>query len=45
MSTEIKTWEIIEGILKPINTSLKDQNKKEKNDLEKWIRNNPEIII
>ena len=43
MATEIKTWEIIENELKPIDTSLADNNQKEKN-LEQWIRTRPQIL-
>ncbi len=44
MATEIKTWEIIDGMLVSIDTTLSEHNKREKDDLEKWIRTNPEII-
>ncbi len=44
MSTEIKTWEIIYGELKPINTTLAENGKNEREDLEKWIKTNPKIL-
>lgn len=44
MSTEIKTWEIINDKLTPINTSLAENQRKEKEDLEAWIKSNPKII-
>ncbi len=44
MSTEIKTWEILDGSLIPINTSLTEDNKKEQEHLEKWIKTKPEIL-
>lgn len=44
MATEIKTWEIIDGELIDINTSLAQQGRKEKDDLEKWIKTNPKIL-
>jgi hypothetical protein len=44
MATEIKTWEIINGELTEINTTLAENNRKEKDDLEKWIKTNPKIL-
>lgn len=44
MATEIKTWEIINGELSEIDTSLAENGRKEKDDLEKWIKTNPNII-
>ena len=44
MATEIKTWEIINGKLSQINTTLADNQRKEKEDLEQWIKTNPTII-
>ena len=44
MTTEIKTWEIIEGELNEINTSLVDCKRKEQEHLEKWIKTNPSIL-
>ena len=44
MSTEIKTFEIIDDKLIPIKTSLVKEGKKEKDHLEQWIKTNPEIL-
>ncbi len=44
MATEIKTWEIINGELNPIQTTLVDNDRKETEHLEKWIRTKPEIL-
>ncbi|CAH9018676.1 endonuclease NucS domain-containing protein [Candidatus Nitrosacidococcus sp. I8] len=44
MTTEIKTWEIINGELVEIDTSLTKQGRKEKDDLEKWIKTSPKIL-
>lgn len=44
MATEIKTWEIVNGQLNSINTTLADNKRKEKEDLEQWIKTNPKII-
>jgi len=44
MSTQIKTWEIIDSKLKEIDSSLVIEGKKEKYDLEEWILSNPEIL-
>jgi hypothetical protein len=44
MATEIQTWQIVEGKLKKIDTSLADQGRTEAYDLESWIESNPSII-
>ncbi len=44
MGTEIKTWQIIDGKLVDVNTSLKEQGRNEPYDLEPWLASNPEII-
>lgn len=44
MSTEIKTWQLVNDSLVELNTSMADAKKKEKDDLEKWIKNTPEIL-
>ncbi len=44
MAIEIKTWEIVDGQLKQIDTTLADNGKKEKEHLEAWIKTNPKII-
>jgi len=44
MATEIKTWEIKDGELNPIQTTLAENNRKETEHLEKWIKTKPEIL-
>jgi len=44
MATEINSWEIVEGKLIPVSTSLSENARKETEDLEEWIFTNPEII-
>ncbi|MEB3224634.1 MAG: endonuclease NucS domain-containing protein [Synechococcus sp.] len=44
MAIEIKTWEIINGQLKQIDTTLVDNGRKEKEHLEEWIKTSPKII-
>ncbi|MBG0765440.1 MAG: DUF91 domain-containing protein [Tissierellales bacterium] len=44
MATEIKTWEIINGELKEITTTMIETGRKEKDDLEKWLKTEPSII-
>ena len=44
MATEIKSWEIINGELKEINTNLVEQGRLEQQDLENWIASNPQVL-
>ncbi len=44
MSIEIKTWQILEGKLMHVTTSLTENNRKEREHLEVWIKSNPEIL-
>ncbi len=44
MATEIKTWQIIDGKLELIETSLAQSGRTETFDLEAWIASNPSII-
>ena len=44
MATEIKTWEIVNGNLNAIDTTLADNQRMEKEDLERWIKTNPKIL-
>lgn len=44
MATKITSWEIIDGKLKKIDTSLIKEGRTEFYDLEKWIQSNPEIL-
>lgn len=44
MATEIKTWQIKNGKLNSIETSLEQEKRTEPYDLEPWIASNSEII-
>lgn len=44
MPTQIKTWQVVNGKLQPVDTSLVDAGRKEAHDLEEWIASNPSII-
>jgi len=44
MGTELKTWQIVDGKLTPIETELKSEGRTEPYDLEPWLATNPEII-
>lgn len=44
MSKEIKTWEIVDGELKSISSTLAENGRKETEHLEKWIKTKPEIL-
>ncbi|OFX17280.1 MAG: hypothetical protein A2Z18_06525 [Armatimonadetes bacterium RBG_16_58_9] len=44
MGTEIKTWQIVDGKLRAIDTDLEKQGKTEPYDLEPWIASNPAIV-
>lgn len=44
MATEIKTWQIVNGKLTHVTTSLAENNRKEREHLEVWIKSNPEIL-
>lgn len=44
MAAEIKSWQIIDGKLVSLESSLVNDGKKEKNDLEQWIKSNPQIL-
>lgn len=44
MGTEIKTWQIMDGKLIPIDTTLINEGRTEPYDLEPWLASNPEII-
>ena len=44
MTTKIKTWQIVDGQLEDVATSLTEQGKTEAFDLESWIVSNPSII-
>jgi len=44
MATEIQMWEVEDGKLIPSEISMIDSGRREVADLEKWIKNNPEIL-
>jgi hypothetical protein len=44
MATEIKTWEIIDDKLQSVSSTLTENNRKEKDHLEKWLKTNPYIL-
>lgn len=44
MATEIKTWEIINGELSPIDSNLAENGRKETEHLEQWIKTQPDIL-
>jgi hypothetical protein len=44
MATEIRAWEIVEGRLTPLQTTLADEGRKEALDLEEWLASDPSII-
>jgi hypothetical protein len=44
VGTEIKSWQIVDGKLIAIDTTLKDGGRTEPYDLEPWLASNPEII-
>lgn len=44
MASEIKAWQIVDGKLLLIETSLAGNGRKEKNDLELWIKSNSSVL-
>lgn len=44
MGIEIKTWQIVDGGLRAVTTTLKRENRTEPYDLEPWIQANPAIL-
>ena len=44
MATEIKTWQIVNGKLTNVSSSLIENGRRERDDLEQWIKSNPEIL-
>ena len=44
MTTEIKSWEIIDGQLVPVESRLADYGRREALDLESWLESDPSII-
>ncbi len=44
MATQIKTWQIVDGHLRLVDTSLAEQGRREADDLEAWIASEPSIL-
>jgi hypothetical protein len=44
VASEIKTWQIQDGKLVQLKGTLADQGRRERDDLEQWIRSNPLIL-
>lgn len=44
MATEIKSWQIKDGKLVPLESRLADDGKRERDHLEQWIKSNPLIL-
>ena len=44
MTTQIKVWQIVEGKLMLIETTMVETGRKETKDLERWIKTNPTIL-
>ncbi|HKS42935.1 MAG TPA: endonuclease NucS domain-containing protein [Blastocatellia bacterium] len=44
MGTEIKTWQIVGGLLTPLQSALKSEGRTEPYDLEPWIASQPDIV-
>src|SRR5439155_10273027 len=44
MATQIKTWQIIDGRLRLVDTSLAEHGRREPDDLEAWIASEPSIL-
>lgn len=44
MASEIKSWQIIDGKLVTLESSLVNDGKKEKDHLEQWIKSNSQIL-
>jgi hypothetical protein len=44
MATEIQSWQIVGGKLVSVKANMIEEKKREKNDLEQWIKTNSEIL-
>jgi hypothetical protein len=44
MASKIKSWQIVDGKLEPIVASLAGGGRKEKDDLEQWIKSDPSVL-
>jgi hypothetical protein len=44
MATQIRTWQIVDGKLRSVDTTLADNGRRETDDLESWIAAEPSIL-
>jgi hypothetical protein len=44
MATEIQSWQIMNGKLVPMKSNMIEEKKREKEDLEQWIKTDSEIL-
>jgi len=44
MATEIRVWQIVDGALEPVTSSMAQEGRREVEDLERWIRTHPAIL-
>ena len=44
MATEIRVWQIVNGALEPIATSMVQEGRREVEDLQQWIKSLPTIL-
>ena len=44
MATTIQTWQIIKDRLTELSTTFSESGRKELQDLEKWLKTNPDIL-
>ena len=44
MGTEIRTWQIVDGGLSPLDASLVSEGRTESYDLEAWIASDPSVV-
>ncbi len=44
MATRIKTWQIVDGKLQPVEASLAQAGRTEAKDLEAWLASEPSVL-
>lgn len=44
MASKIKSWQIVNGKLEPVATTLASSGRREKDDLERWIRSDSTVL-
>ena len=44
MATEIRVWQIVDGALEPLTSSMVQEGRREVEDLQQWIRSHPAIL-